>query len=163
NITLITCILGMGLGVLVWKEKPFSPSRFFFLLALLVAITQLFGSKGINLPLASEGHFMWNGLSRSIKGTWLQYLALFFFVSRITLVFVPLGKMLGREFDKLKPIPAYTINVGGAIAGIAVFALFSKMGLSPVVWFATGAAITLLLLPLQSSTILGAILVLVLS
>jgi SAM-dependent methyltransferase len=149
NVTLISCILGLGLGALMAWEVRLRSSSVFALLAALLLLASLYNGLNVALPLADEGHFVWNGLSRAAKGTPLQYVALLAFFALNTAVFVPIGQMLGREFDAVPPIHAYLVNVAGALLGLCAFALFSLLGLSPVWWFAIGVG---LLLPMVRLT-----------
>ena len=149
NVTLISCILGLGLGALMAWETRLRASSVFALLAALLLLASVYNGLNITLPLADEGHFVWNGLSRAAKGTPLQYVALFAFFALNTAVFVPIGQLLGREFDAVPPIQAYLVNVFGALLGLCAFALFSLLGLAPMWWFAIGVG---LLLPMVRLT-----------
>lgn len=138
NVTLISCILGLGIGALTARTRPVPPYTVFVALAALLSLASVYHGFDVTLPLANEGHFVWNGLSRTAKGTPLQYLALMAFFAINTTVFVPIGQLLGHAFDALDAIPAYLINVLGALIGLSAFALFSLLGLSPLWWFAIG-------------------------
>ncbi len=138
NVTLISCILGLGVGSLTASTSRIRPSAALGLLAALMVLASVYHGLDLTLPLAGEGNFVWNGLSRAAKGTPLQYVALFAFFAVNTAVFVPIGQILGREFDTLPPIQAYLINVAGALAGLCAFALFSLLELSPLWWFVVG-------------------------
>lgn len=61
------------------------------------------------------------------------------------LFFVPLGALLGREFRKFKPLVAYSLDIGGSLAGILAFGVLSALRTAPVVWFAVGTLIWVLL------------------
>jgi hypothetical protein len=155
NVTLITAVLGMGVGTLVWTRSRFRPEHAYWLFAALIAVTYLYGGLDIALPLATTSNFVWNGLSRAATGTPSQYLALLFFLALNTAAFVPLGQMLGKAFDQLPPIRAYSVNVFGAILGIAAFALFSLLGLPPAIWFLVGFALLAPLLPRTRGVLAG--------
>jgi spermidine synthase len=156
NVTLISCILGLGLGALMAWETRLRSSAVFALLAALLLLASVYNGLNITLPLADEGHFVWNGLSRAAKGTPLQYVALFAFFALNTAVFVPIGQMLGREFDAVAPVPAYLVNVTGALLGLCTFALFSLLGLSPVWWFGIGVGLVLPMVPLTRGVAISA-------
>jgi SAM-dependent methyltransferase len=98
----------------------------------------------LHLPITTHTDFIWNGLSATARGTLLQYIALFVFVGVNTFAFVPLGQILGEEFDRMPPLRAYSVNVFGALLGVGAFALFSQLRISPVGWYACGL---LLLVP----------------
>ncbi len=60
--------------------------------------------------------------------------AVFFIL--ISLMFVGLGQVLGRAFDAYQNrLLAYTLNIGGSLAGIAGFAVLSLLRAPPPVWF----------------------------
>src|SRR5437899_8938242 len=64
NVILISCILGLGLGALLAHSKhDLRGGQFYFLLALLILLTDLYHGRNIHIPLASESYFIWNGLS----------------------------------------------------------------------------------------------------
>ncbi|MBI4526855.1 MAG: hypothetical protein HY695_23920 [Deltaproteobacteria bacterium] len=50
-----------------------------------------------------------------------------------SLVFLPLGNLIGVYFQRLPTLRAYSWDLGGAIAGTAVFGLFSYFWFSPVI------------------------------
>jgi hypothetical protein len=51
--------------------------------------------------------------------------------------FRDIGKLLGHEYSKLKPIPAYVANLAGSIAGALSFTLISWLCLPPFSWILT--------------------------
>ena len=161
NVTLVSCILGLGIGSLVAGSRT-SPARFFFLLAALLALARLYHGGNVPIPLASEGYFVWNGLSRFATGNVFQYVAMFLFFFLNTAVFIPVGQILGREFDRLPPIQAYSINVVGSLTGVGTFALFSLTGVPPVWWFVAGTLLILPLLGRSLATFAGAALIIAL-
>ena len=147
NVTLISCILGLGLGALVGQSRFLRPTAVFLLLSLVMVMAYVYHGLDVPLPLASENHFVWNGLSRAAKGTVGQYAALFAFLAANTALFIPIGQLLGEEFDRLPAIPAYLVNVAGALAGLCAFALFSLLGISPFWWFLIGLLLLAPMLP----------------
>ena len=159
NVTLISCILGLGVGSLTASTWRIRPSATLGLLAALVVLACLYHGLDLTLPLAGEGNFVWNGLSRAAKGTPLQYVALFTFFAVNTAVFVPLGQILGREFDTLPPIQAYLVNVAGALAGLCTFALFSLFGVSPLWWFVVGLLLLAPFIRLTGAAIAATVLI----
>ena len=66
----------------------------------------------------------------------------------VAAVFQPLGQWLGRWMDEHpRPIAAYTINILGSLAGIAVFDLLTVARTPPWVWLAVASLLLLFLLP----------------
>jgi len=49
-------------------------------------------------------------------------------------LFTHLGRALGREFDKLPPLEAYSINLLGSVIGVLSFALISFFSVPPFIW-----------------------------
>ena len=73
----------------------------------------------------------------------IEVVAGFFFVL-VASIFVGLGQVLGRTLDAHPHrLAAYTINIGGSLAGIAAFALSSHLATSPHLWFLIVVAATL--------------------
>ena len=118
NLTLISCVLGLGLGSLTAHDSQPRPHRFLLILCLAILMVHAYYGRDLTLPLATDSHFIWNGLSRQAIGTIWQYGAMFVFLALNVAVFVPLGQMLGRHFDRLPPVEAYSVNVVGALIGI---------------------------------------------
>src|SRR5678810_277 len=74
NVILISCILGLGLGALLANSKhDLRGGHFYFLLALVILLTDLYHGRNIQIPLGSDSYFIWNGLSRLATGTIIQY------------------------------------------------------------------------------------------
>jgi SAM-dependent methyltransferase len=70
----------------------------------------------------------------------IDYIAAVFFVC-IALMFVGLGQVLGRAFDAYpNRVLAYTLNIGGSLAGIAAFSLISLVQAPPLLWFLISCA-----------------------
>ncbi len=65
----------------------------------------------------------------------IDYIVAVFFVC-IVLMFIGLGQVLGRAFDAYpNRVMAYTLNIGGSVAGIVGFSVISYLQLPPLVWF----------------------------
>jgi SAM-dependent methyltransferase len=163
NVILISCILGLGLGALMAPRRTPRALSPVLLLAALMVLALLYHGLGVRLPLANADYFLWNGLSRAATGTAWQYVALFLFFALNTALLVPVGQILGREFDAQPPLYAYLLNVAGALVGICLFAFFSLFSLPPVWWFGVGLLLLLPLLRLDGPTVAGAVLVLALA
>jgi SAM-dependent methyltransferase len=154
NLTLIGCVLGLGLGALIAQRRKLIAYAPAFIVSLM-GLAWYYHGFNVQLPLSTENLFIWNGLSRYVKGTAFQYVGMFVFFSINVLVFVPLGQVLGVEFDKFKPIRAYTINLFGSLAGILCFAVISALSLSPPWWFLVGAGALLLFVPLRAMPVVA--------
>jgi SAM-dependent methyltransferase len=154
NLTLISCVLGLGIGAIIAHRKALPASLFPVLLAFIILPAKFYTGFTLPMPLASTGYFMWNGVSRT-PGSILQYPVMFGFFIFNSVVFVPIGQMLGKEFERLPSLRAYTINVLGALAGVGAFALFSFWQMPPWVWIACGSLIYMTLVRVDRAAILA--------
>jgi spermidine synthase len=65
-------------------------------------------------------------------------------------VFIPLGQVVSRQMDiALRPLAAYSLNLGASLAGLIVFLAMSRLMLPPLVWL---GAVLLGFALLQSTT-----------
>lgn len=51
-------------------------------------------------------------------------------------IFYPIGQKLGEAMTYLPPLTAYTLNIGGSLAGTLIFTLVSFMRFPPWIWIA---------------------------
>ena len=124
NVVLISSFLGFGLGCLLTGRR--SLFRFF---PVLLALTTLFfvGFRffEIVVPTGTQD-WIWSGYAGNrMENPPIQIgitaaLAIVFFLN--TLLFIPIGQLMGRLMEAFTPIKAYTINVVGSILGIVAFA-----------------------------------------
>jgi Spermine/spermidine synthase domain len=143
NFILLASFLGLGVGILASRRKlPLGPRAFPLLLlmgAILVAATKFelhIGSAGVLYYGAGEA-----GTAPPENALVLP--AAFLLVS---LIFVCIGRPLGRLMSEVKPpLKAYGLDIAGSLAGIASFFLLAWFEQPPAVWFA-GLVVTLLLL-----------------
>lgn len=153
NFALIAAFLGLGLGFAIRRRQP--PPRLFeryhfLLLAAAVIGILLLGrtplSEIILLNRGSSQEFIWAGQLQQTSpqidflldiAFYVTILALFLVIS---LLFLPLGEITARKFAAFRPLPGYTINVLGSLAGILLYTLISFLGWPPPVWFLLAAA-----------------------
>ncbi len=139
NLVLIATFLGMGVGMVLQARGRdclayFAP----FILLLFLA---LFYFSNEALVFSSEGGEVFYLKRESASSNVIQWglgQVVFALFVMTTLVFVPLGAGIAREFDTFKPLVAYSINIIGSLSGLAVFSLLSWFSLSPLVWFSIG-------------------------
>ncbi len=63
------------------------------------------------------------------------------FFALVVAAFAGLGQVLGRKLNEIQGrLRAYTLNIGGSLAGIAGFALLSQLQAPAAVWFAISLA-----------------------
>jgi SAM-dependent methyltransferase len=70
---------------------------------------------------------------------------IFFFFFTVA-CFIPLGYLTGSFMQHFPPIKAYSINVLGSLFGIWTFSILSFFSTPPIVWFALGFALFLVLI-----------------
>ena len=135
NTMLISAFLGMGIGAAMYGRRKDMRHHFSTLLAVFVFFVVVILS-GTVLPLSSKEDYLWNGLSSFMHShPAVNYVILVLFFALNTMVFVPLGQILGEQMQGLDPLKAYSINVAGSLAGIAAFSAVSILRLQPTAWF----------------------------
>ena len=151
NTMLLASFLGLSLGCLAARQRrnylPFTP------LLLLVALAAGAAMERIRLSLQNVLDVGTNAVSPQVMyfGTEarggdvaafvvpMEWVAGIFFLL-IAATMIGLGQIMGRRFAALpNAVEAYTINIGGSLAGVLLFTL-SSWWLSPVGWFAIAAA-----------------------
>jgi SAM-dependent methyltransferase len=160
NVALIGAFLGLGLGFALHHRSPRRDyfARFYFSLLLLnVIVVLLLGrtalSELILLNRTNTQEFLWAGVldvANPFVSTLLDigfYTILLGLFALITLLFVPLGNLTAHKFAVFQPLPGYTINVVGSLAGILLYTLISLLGWPPAVWFLLAGAAALYFLP----------------
>ena len=156
NIVLLASFLGMSVGLLA-ARRPQALVRAtlpLLMVSLLAAIVvYLLYSKGSDVTISLGDQ---RGSPQMIYfGTeyrpadprqWVvpMWAVAGTFFALIALTFVGLGQVMGRAFDAIpNRVAAYTVDVGGSLAGIAAFSALSYFQISPVVWFAIVLALVL--------------------
>jgi len=148
NIVLLAAFLGMSVGCLAASSRR-DWTRAVVPLLLLAAVVAcgvwyVFTHVGRNMiDVGGQGspqqvYFGTEYTARNFS-TFLvpiEVLAGLFF-TLIALVFVGLGQVMGRAFDRAPDrLFAYISNIGGSLVGIAAFALASYFRTTPLTWFA---------------------------
>jgi len=139
NLILIAAFLGMGVGMILQSRGRETVIGFAPLLLLLIGMVQYFSNVWVEKS-SGQGEYLWKvGMKSSDTiATWGMESVVFAIFVLSVAVFVPLGSGIAREFDKFRPLVAYSINILGSLLGLAVFSLFSWISASPVLWFAFG-------------------------
>ena len=141
NLILLAAFLGMGLGVALGRRRPALVHAALPAIAVFAAI----------LAFAPQLHLMdvhfpdpsislWGGDSRPT--TLWHFLAVTALVAAIFWavagIFALVASPLGKLFDQLPALRAYTADVAGSLAGIVAVTLVSAAGASPWEWMALG-------------------------
>jgi SAM-dependent methyltransferase len=141
NVTLMSSILGLGLGMITNKLYHFRVHSFLSLLALLLTIVFIIHGGVIHLPNVDQDHFIWNGWSRYQNSSIFQYVFLFIFYVLNTMLFMPLGRLIANYFDLFGKLEAYTLNILGSLLGMIFLTWFSYLNIQPVALFIFGLLI----------------------
>ena len=168
SLVLLACFLGMGLGCIAFSRFKSSNVRliFLFMAGVLIAAVCIM-MNGDNLRARGFGKH--SGIYQQTKSSVnvkdhravdftiefeglkdkgeLVIIGVFIYV---TLLFLPLGIVIARYFNEIEPLPAYLVNISGALLGAVVFVLISFFKLSPEYWFIIGLLPCFFLIPLQS-------------
>lgn len=126
NLLLISSFLGLGLGALLSSRRDWFHLFPVFLLAEVLLVV---ACKGHVIPVPG-GEVRFGGAA---PGSVLGYSGLLGSFALNTLTFVPLGQRLGRLFQRLPALQAYTWDLAGSLAGTIAHGAFSYCAFSPVV------------------------------
>ena len=131
---LVTCFIGLGVGYALADDRLFKITP--WALLVLVGVMKLAEKVGLSdMAFPSLTIFYWNTPASSSMELWIKVSV--FMVSLIYLLLGPFGLMvcigsrLGVLFNKFAPLPAYCVNIGGAIIGSVLFTLLAYCELSP--------------------------------
>lgn len=153
NLVLISAFFGLGVGALATRfalrlERLIAP------LATLAAMLGIWLGRLWHANPSGRDEYIWIGGPLGIASPGAETtrivsvgLVLVLVYGATAAVFAAFGQYLGRLFRTHPPLRAYSIEIGGSLAGIALFALLSWWQTSPAVWFAVGALLLLLMLP----------------
>jgi spermidine synthase len=140
NLGLLAAFLGFGIGLLARRPSESWLARSLGATAVLVCAVALYPGSPLQITRAPAffEEFTWHEPLAS-AGVALQFYGIVaaLFVG-LVLVFVPFGERLAWHFGRLRPIPAYSLNVAASLVGLGVFSLASALGAPPVVWVAVG-------------------------
>jgi spermidine synthase len=130
NFVLLASLLGTGIGMLTHRGSrvPIPP-----LPATLIALIAVTLVSRRSLVVSTTEVLFYNDNATTANEHY-GIIPLIFLL--IAVVFMPLGRELGKQFSVLRPLQAYTADILGSLAGIACFMLVSWFSLSPIYWFA---------------------------
>ena len=136
NFILMGSLLGAGIGILTHRAARIRLLSFPVLLMVLVGFV-LMNQFTFDVPTTDVLFYGAGQTAAERENYWVIPLIFTFLV----LVFVPLGRELGRLLEMLPPLRAYGTDIAGSLAGIASFALLAYLSMPPVVWFAIFALV----------------------
>ena len=141
NFVLLATFLGMGVGLM--RARSAGTLRWLSAPALLamIAAVYYFSRAAIAVPEAPD-EYVW-AIFQDREGAHriplLPVVGILFALTAF--FFVPLGSLLGAQFRKLPALRAYSADILGSLAGIAMFGLLSANRTGPLVWFVLGIAV----------------------
>ncbi|MDQ7823132.1 MAG: hypothetical protein RDV48_10095 [Candidatus Eremiobacteraeota bacterium] len=141
NFVLLSCFLGMGVGLLAAKKKWQLFSLFpHTLLSFIILVSFM----KYDFMLTSNDALYFQHHAKEYKQVESYYLLPFVFVS-VTFMMAMLSQEMGQLFGRFRPLKAYALNIGASLAGIAIFSILSYFLASPLLWFLIISVIVLLL------------------
>jgi hypothetical protein len=144
NLPLMASFLGLGLG-LQRGSSPRLERSFPALLAVPCVLAAFAVPMGlVHLQFPDQSVALWVSdaslpLAKAVFFT-VVLLGIFFVV---VAAFAALGARMSRLFERFEPLRAYSINIAGSLAGIALFSLLARVESGPVTWLALLAIMTL--------------------
>ncbi|MDZ4834902.1 MAG: hypothetical protein SGJ27_14080 [Candidatus Melainabacteria bacterium] len=132
---LVTCFVGLGVGFAAKSDTIFKYCP--LALLLLVGCIKVFDYFRLALwMLPTEGLYSLPAKAGFANDMWYYYVFIFMLFLALLLLgpfcaMATIGARLATLFNHLKPLPAYIVNIGGAIAGSLLFSVASFTGLSP--------------------------------
>ena len=148
NLPLTAAFLGMGLGF-VWAKHKYDfyklSSICFLYLCLLLCfalvlnltfLTFVDPLKFLLFGFAPRSHEL-HGLAQSLKTVAIM-LGIFVLTSA---AFIGPGQEMGKRFEKLEPLKAYSINILGGLIGTILFSLLSFWNASPGIWLISAGSL----------------------
>lgn len=146
NLPLMAAFLGLGVGFLSVDKKAdllrWSSILMLYFCGLMIVSIGL-GLTHLNFVDSSKVVMFGSFLRESNFAFSILILILVFILTAA--IFVGLGQRTGILFGKLRPLEAYSYNVGGALCGILLFAALSNFSLGPGLWMLVCGVLFLLL------------------
>lgn len=142
NLPLIASFFGLGIGM-VLEAVPKRLSRAFPFLASLLFLLISFAPELhlVHIPFPMMDYQVWGSFQAGVSPYFqaLEYL----FVTVVILMllvafFIVLGRAVGQEFSRFRPLSGYSINLAGSLSGILMFTALSYLSVPPAVWLLVG-------------------------
>jgi hypothetical protein len=140
NFILLATFLGGGLGCLVAGRRR-NLFAWFPLIQLLVIVAVDRWRLEVAVPSTTSIYFSSGTTAPVVPVESTLLLPLLFVI--VALLFATVAQRMGRELAARPPLPAYTLNLLGSLAGVAAFACLSWLEQPPTVWFAVVVAAAL--------------------
>ena len=127
NLTLISCVLGLGIGAIFARKKPMPAATFPVLLGAMILFAKVYSGFQVRMPLTSGGYFLWGGLSW-IPGTLMQYPVMFCFFLVNTIVFLPTGTAGAEAADAVDTGAGAAATRWASRSAASEYGCFSALG-----------------------------------
>ena len=137
NFILLAAFLGIGIGALLGRARR-SLFPWYPLLQLAVVVVVSVFSFEVRITAPGSIYFT-SGTSDPVTAVETTVLLPVLFVG-VAALFAALAQRMAREMTALPPLRAYTINLAGSLAGVAVFGLVSWLEWPPSTWFIVSVA-----------------------
>jgi spermidine synthase len=132
NFILLAAFLGIGVGCLLAAVRTRLFNWFPLVLFALVAVVYFFR---LEVAIQTSGDiFFSSGTPQKVVTVESTYLLPVLFVI-VAGLFAALAQRMAAEMSALPPLPAYTINILGSLAGVVAFAAMSWREAPPEIWF----------------------------
>jgi SAM-dependent methyltransferase len=132
NFILLAAFLGIGIGALLGRAKR---SLFLWYPALLLGVVAVVYFLRLEVRIHAPGSiYFTSGTSDAVTAVETTLLLPVLFVG-VAALFATLAQRMAAEMTALPPLRAYTINLAGSLAGVAAFALVSRLEAPPSTWF----------------------------
>jgi SAM-dependent methyltransferase len=132
NFILLAAFLGIGVGCLLAAVRARLFNWFPLVLFALVAVVYFFRLE-VAVPTSGDIFFS-SGTPQKVVTVESTYLLPVLFVI-VAALFAALAQRMAAEMSALPPLPAYTINILGSLAGVIAFAVMSWREAPPQIWF----------------------------
>lgn len=145
NVLLIAAVVGMGLGCAsaTTNTTPGRGMQFWFpvLLSILAGILLAAPQAGLTHMsfVVKLDQFTWDSGVHDLSTLVYNVTALILIFLLVVGSFDSLGRQLGNEIAKHKPLSGYSINLLGSIVGLVVYSTLSYFGAPPAVWIIVGS------------------------
>jgi SAM-dependent methyltransferase len=154
NFILLASFLGIGLGCLLAPARSRLFKWFPLVQAIVIGAVYFFRLE-VAVPTSGSIYFSSGTAAKVVVVESTMLLPLLFVI--VAALFTVLAQRMGREMAQLAPLEAYTVNLGGSLAGVVALGVISWLELPPTVWFgvAFAAALPLLMTPEQPAEAAG--------
>ena len=141
NVSLLSCLLGLGIGYLFGHKKINSLKWVFPLLALQIIFMYLVKNTPLAILLQNPIAEQW-AMGQDKAQTIFQFLIIYSFVIIIFLsnavIFIPLGHLVSRLMHGQDKLKSYSWNLIGSLSGIIIFSFMSFIWSPPSLWILVG-------------------------